>query len=346
MLPISGPFTTSKGSLSSDFYQAVTSYRQKKPYNLPTAMTSERLELYSKSSPSDTAATFSGISPNESSLRNQAYAKAYAKLVDQLGSASLGATLATYRQSVTMIEQRASQMLRFVRHLKRGNLLAAGKALGSPDVSRYRRHNLSKKLSGQILETNFGWLPLVGDMQDAMTILESPIPIGKLRGRGNSGYVLTIDKPLKWDPPYQYLDWGSEKSQYCGVTCGTDVRMTNPNLALATALGLTDPMEVLFEVTPWSFVLDWFSNASQFLTSWNDFFGYSLENSFSTTIHIRFTKMYSNTQAYPAIGRGSSVRVSRSLGLPQPSFHLKPFRLPVVRAANIMSLLVQQLPRH
>lgn len=346
MLPITGPFVRTQGSLTGNFYLRTSGYRQKRPYNLPTSVTSERLTLESKRFDSDNAGLYSGISANEGNLRAIAYAAAYKKLVDKLGHASIGAALATMSQSVSTIEARASQLLRFVKHLKRGNLLAAGRALGSPDVSHYKRHNLSKKISGQILEVNFGWVPLVNDLQSAFEILEGPIPIGRLRGRSATPVSTVIDTPTPYRPAYgEFLDTGSITTNYCAVTCGTDVRMTNPNLALATAMGLTDPMEVLFEITPWSFVLDWFSNASQFLTSWNDFFGYTRENSFSSTLHVRNQVLTSNRPDMYPIGRGSCVRLERSLGLPAPQFHWKPFRLPVTRAANIMSLLVQQLPR-
>lgn len=126
--------------------------------------------------------------------------------------------------------------------------------------------------------------------------------------------------------------------------------VTNPNSFLANQLGLLNPASVLWEITPWSFVFDYFVNVSDFLSSFTDTVGIRLENASRTCMITRNATSItynttSNNYALPGFG-GKVVDVVRTPGITGPTLSLRPpWRMSVSRAATSVALLLQQLGR-
>jgi hypothetical protein len=343
MLPITGPFSNvSRGNDANKW--AHTWYRQKRPYDLPLAHSHWHIyHIYDSNPEIGTDCESFLVGPGQMSTNeNEAKSKAWSKFQDDISvRCEAGVNLVEGRQAVTMIAERAKQLARIARDLKRGNLRQvvhslfdrAGKPRPSP---KEMKHFASKSLSAQWLELHFGWAPLVQDIYNGITVLEGDFGTIKAKGRASSQGKIQVIKPNPWTR--NSTQWVEVSAQYRAL-----VRITNPNLALARNMGLVNPATLAWELIPFSFVIDWFTNVSQFLGAWNEFLGYKVEKSSSTTIHrINYSWLW-NTYGWN--GKGTGFYTVRELGLNRPGLYIKPFHgFSVVRAATAMALLIGFLP--
>ncbi len=142
------------------------------------------------------------------------------------------------------------------------------------------------------------------------------------------------------------------RSNYHGnvsATISSRVRVDNPNLFLASRLGLTNPAAVAWELVPYSFVVDWFVNVGDYLNQFSEFHGVTLINPYHT-IYTRMkgkgAKWYHPTPDY---WRGyelfcSGNRTVRNLGFPSITLRPKPgWFLSPSRALTAASLVIQRL---
>lgn len=246
MGPVTGPFHAGGTEPDGSVWQR-TWYRQGKPYTLPLQ--------YEYSAGADRSSVPDGYSGfGESHYIGQAinvptYEKELAvnrcreKLYNKLGTAiDMSTTIAERRQAVTMISQRATQLLRSFRAVKRGRFGDAAEILGvskTPQgVSR------AKQMSNNWLEYHFGWSPLVSDIYGAVDVLQGPVPVRQVRASAKAGIPRkTFGKyPLNYgDPPVGYTDQTYE------VRSGFEFEIKNPDLWLANRLGLVNPASVVWE---------------------------------------------------------------------------------------------------
>lgn len=130
------------------------------------------------------------------------------------------------------------------------------------------------------------------------------------------------------------------------VKQGATFTLENKNLFLANRLGLVNPAAVAWELVPFSFVVDWFTNFGGYLDGFTDLVGLSYTDAYTTTydrLEITGEYGYFNHPVYrPAIVRWRQHRHNRSLGLSRPvsTFpRLLNFGNSKTRAATAVSLL-------
>lgn len=156
------------------------------------------------------------------------------------------------------------------------------------------------------------------------------------------------------------LDFGgTERHDYLGshvnevsCVCQAEIKVTNPNLYLANRLGLTNPASVVWELIPFSFVVDWFVNVSDFLNQFSEFHGVALVNPFNSIKTTTFCSG-SRNQWYPVPGvtlysafqvQSRRVTFKRQLGIPAVTLKIRaPKPLSVTRGITAISLLLQRL---
>jgi hypothetical protein len=143
------------------------------------------------------------------------------------------------------------------------------------------------------------------------------------------------------------------------VVLGAEVRVRNPNQYLVSQTGLNNVAGTLWEIIPWSFVVDYWFNVSQFLAQWTDTYGIEFLNPYHTCVTKDLTSYRSNNYRYGHIPPdhvtcGSfggqywtrdefARRKERKLGLPSVTLTAKlPWRLSAFRAWTSVSLLLQQ----
>jgi len=304
-----------------------------------------------------------------------AYDAAYKSFQKNLGeSASLAVSLAERKQAVDMIEKRCLQLFDFGRALKKGRFAEAASYLGikldlpvskgklkleerskakkfrwskqplnltamglrKPPKGKRPAPSKSKSFADNYLEFHFGWSPLLADIYSAAKVLEDGIPPPTVKGRG------TGKDQVRVTGTYGYDEW--TVTAKCQLIA--DVVIDNPNLNLLERLGLVNPIAVLWEVVPWSFVVDWFSNVGQFLTALLPMNGIALQRLARTDYTT-----WDYLQSLPDFGRlkrAKMVTCFRSIpsgnSFPAPKIMLYDFKgFSVRRGAAAVSLLIQQM---
>jgi hypothetical protein len=316
--------------------------RQKKPYNLALPYSVE--QAWVDRIHSSVLITSPQVMVGNWSLPdNEAKDKAWKKFVANVhASAEIGETLAQGHQAIRMIATRASQLAKFAYHLNRFDFPRARAALRiSKTDPRTDRWSKDRTAANMFLEAHFGWSPLVSDIYSAAEVLSSDFGMKRATGRGVSPIVTERNN---YPPgPWSAATIWSRQSR---VTYGAKVRIENPNLALATSLGLVNPVQLAWQLVPYSHIGDWFFNMSTFLGAWTDLLGFAIEEPYTTVYRVAVHQQLWNWPDFPRSGTGQGYTVTRTLGLQRPELFVRaPKRLSVTRAAVAVSMLIQQLPR-
>lgn len=273
-------------------------------------------------------------------LRNQALSKSYEKFVGKMKEheAQLGASLAERKEAVNMIANRAGQLLSLAREIRSGNF----RSLRRKSRRRLAKLNDKKTLSELWLEFHFGWEPLIGDIFSAVDVLQSPFPYGTPIKSASTMTDTRTEVYLK----------NGERRQTDIISQAVTVRhqgslfIENPMLWNADRLGLVNPASIAWEVVPFSFVVDWFSNVGQVLGSSTDFLGCHLEDPCTTYFYRasqEHTVVYLPPYDFIGYGRSSSTAVvcERIPNIIGPSLTLKPLKgFSLTRGATAIALLV------
>ena len=233
---------------------------------------------------------FSLVADRWGPLEQETYAKLRGKLYK--GSAALGVTMASWRQSREMIVDRYRQLsLQSDSFERRAHAVIKRTRLSKNS----RRVNIElSKLGGQYLELVFGWQPLLTDIHAAASTVIHTRPqtqrvTARARGHVEGEWVI---RPGQW--------WRTHKG-VIRCTRSATVEISNPNLYLADRAGLLNPAAVAWDLVPWSWVVNLFSNIGTLVNSVTDFAGLSFPSS-----SITRTADLVHTETYRVDGVGSA----------------------------------------
>lgn len=217
------------------------------------------------------------------------------------GRAALGITAATANQSFGMIATRTSQIVKAYKAARKGNVRALARTLGVKPKKKISRYAVNDP-AALWLEFTFGWSPLVSDIYQATTVLSDPFEVARSYGTATA-------RGLSGKSGAGYRAKFSHKSR---AVCTAGVRIDNPNLALMTQLGLTNPAAIVWDIIPFSFVIDWFVKVNQFINTWNDMAGFSYVDPV-TTIETNVIGLLEMDQwsRYPAYTNAGKYRHRR-----------------------------------
>lgn len=218
--------------------------------------------------------------------------KLITKLSDKVAGSSLhlGNTIGEHGQLMRMLGDNAYRVARMLHYLRAGNFTKAADSIGIYGLSkqkaskRYARSMNEKSLSAQnarsisngILELEFGWRPLVSDVTAAAEFFAN-----KQHRPYSQKHRRTYAKSLT-----ETRDMGFYT---CNTTCIVmkTLRATfSAPLSYTSALRLNDPLSTLWEITPWSFVVDWALPISDYLQAVH----FSREFNLDTCWRTTFTK--------------------------------------------------------
>lgn len=346
-MTISGPyyksFQTPGASNAPGAYKYFrTWYRQTRPWVHPLAFSFNKTRIISGNQLS-----LDNMGPIDSNLEVRATNQAYERFKNGFYNSvesQMAVNIAERKQAVSMISKRSLQLLQFTRAVRRGQIHKAAAAIGlsKPPRKRERKWARSKDWSDLWLEFHFGWAPLVGDIGSAVEILQSGIPPAVVSGSGSASGT-TISHPYShWSESWTVTD-----TSRVNVKMKAKVQITSPNLHLANQMGFVNPFSVVWELVPFSFVVDWFTNVGDILASMSDFAGSTLIDPYTTKFSrhnqdVFFTSTFTPGIAYTGVAE--QILVQRSLGLSAPSFEVKPFRgFSVTRGATAIALLLQSM---
>lgn len=128
-----------------------------------------------------------------------------------------------------------------------------------------KRTRDEKEVASRWLELQYGWLPLLSDTygiyEDVRKGFFRTARISTI-GRGKDEKSQTY-----YGQGNVFTTVGGKLTQSFGSHVRYDYTVDSDRLALLTQKGLTNPLEVIWELIPFSFVVDWFASIGDFLST-------------------------------------------------------------------------------
>lgn len=193
------------------------------------------------------------------------------------------------------------------------------------------------------LAYNFGLKPLIGTFDDAMHTLGKKFPEYNARGVAGGTYDVHFDNTYVEVYSAINLIW----------LHGCKVYGYNPNKALLSITGLNQPFSSVMSVVPWGWAVEYFFNASQLLSNFENKHPGLLVKDYWNTEVIRVTfhgsrhnQYISSTKSGDVPRYGESVYVNRQINVPQYKPTLQfPLLLGSGKLANLTSALALSMKK-
>nr|UUW21399.1 MAG: maturation protein [Sanya fiers-like virus 47] len=248
--------------------------------------------------------------------------------------------LAEYKQTAQLFTELAQDVLKTYRSFRKGRAFS--------DFVRMMQRPRTKKekaIANRVLQYNFGISPLMSDVHEAAAALLSRLQLGTYR------YVEARQSQTRY-----HKHAGAEGVEgYSEVVLKAKARaryrVDYKLLADLKSYGITNPAATLWEITPWSFVVDWVIGVGDFLDQLDATLGIS-----DLRVHRGYRKTWTFSQSglrNDPGGRMWSVMPtvlgfetttertsSGTLGINYPRFKKDPFKLN--RLVNSLSLYSQR----
>lgn len=267
---------------------------------------------------------------------------------------NLGVALGEMKETVGLIGSTAFRLAGAFRSLKRFDLKSAARYLSLPSVGDIRNPRRSQTglafASSAWLELVFGWRPMLSDIYSASS------KAAELMSSRNDDIKVVSSYTHEFDENLSGGNWISASSRG-SVRVGYVYYLTvvNSNLRLAASLGLTNPVNVAWQLLPFSFVVDWFYPIGSYLERMSAFHGFGVAAA-SRTILVKETG--SGTCKPPWGGTGhtngtyhrSQWSFKREIQFPAPTANLRSLprlgnKLDTNRAITSLALLKQVFGR-
>lgn len=253
---------------------------------------------------------------------------------------NLAVSAAQGKQTVGMVVNAITSIGGAISDLRKGRFENAARRFGvAPRPSKLSE----KDISGRWLELQYGWLPLISDVYEAAKAYESVTNgprVGRARGSINKSSTQDCS-----ESPSLYHCYGTQKDKYMIIYEFTE------QMSAARQLGLVDPATVVWELIPYSFVVDWFLPIGSYLENLNQIptlsgrfltiksTRYQGGNIGKTSSPVNWTKIPTIGQFYLKIDR----TVSSSLAVPKPQFNKLSDAMSPTRIWNAIALVTQRL---
>jgi hypothetical protein len=209
--------------------------------------------------------------------------------------ANMAQNLAQYRQTTNMLANSARRIAGSMFALRKGQFSRAANILveGRPDNTLIRKGlpSRSKALANNWLELQYGWKPLLSDVEQSMKGLANYMA-GSSSTQKVKGVATKIDQTTTpytgvW-PVTPYI--GSSLTQnmwQCRFGC--EYKVTSHMASYLSQLGFTNPINLVWEILPYSFVVDWFIPIGPYLESMSAPHGLTFVRGYKTRFGRRYT---------------------------------------------------------
>lgn len=278
-----------------------------------------------------------------------AYARAFAKFREQAWSdaqASFAVDFAEGKQSLRLIYESLSRALKFTLAFKRGQIGDAYAALKSDSPLKAKgAPSLVVAGSQNWLAYRLGVKPMIGSIDSALQVLDNPLK-----------YDFRFCKGASAMPFRKVFDHNSGPSYWHTISCSGVYRVTikarvtvnDPSLARLNQFGLTNPLDVAWELLPFSFLIDRVVKVGDYLSSFDDFLGLSFSD-LSITEALQGSEEWKVSRpGWQPVGdvhlKALTHRKTRSLSstIPVPSVQMgKGLFADAEKTADVAALLVQ-----
>jgi hypothetical protein len=218
-----------------------------------------------------------------------------------LASVNLGIMFAERKKTANLILSSATRLYKAAVALKKGrlgDLYAAfgmsSKIPGIPEYNRLLKTPPDKRLANHWLEYNFGWVPLLQEIDGACELLAKHAVGNAVHGKiAASARVGTSNARALTSQALQ-LETQESRIRYVAY-CRLDNECRN---ALAET-GITNPLSVVWEVLPYTFVIDWFIPVSAYLKRLQAFDGFAFEGGTRSRLFKgKLTKKFAEHRQY------------------------------------------------
>lgn len=298
----------------------------------------------------------------------------YSKSLERLRSQRFQAPVAFIEAAKTekMIANRVMGLASAALQLRRGNLAGFLNSLDLPSPTSSKKHRFNRdfgtdarKAAGNTwLEYQYGWKPFLSDAKTAAELLASTIskPCNRV-----STFSVSIKRQDRFTisdsanlTPYDNVFFDRPTVQREQKRLKGRYSVRDDLLNTASLLSLTNPLEVAWELVPFSFVADWFLPIGDFLSNMSALHGIDFHSHFiGTRVDYKYSctnfrvpmVLPSWTSSVSGSGSYTLLKVSRRCfsGAPPNRFpdfvDLKDVFTSPVRIGNAVSLLSQQLSR-
>jgi hypothetical protein len=219
------------------------------------------------------------------------------------------------KQTADLLANTASSLASAVRKTKSGNIVGALKALGVGKNNRQRKRaadairrdgkriakslgnefvganasQATKKAAGNWLAMQFGWMPLLSDLDGTAQLLADRSTEDPKRTRFNVRADVKINLADRSTLTYiNNIYRTREVTGHVGMLIRIDYMFSNASLASASADGLTNPAALAWEELPFSFLADYCVGIGTYLEGLDSTLGKVFIGG-STTVYRKWT---------------------------------------------------------
>lgn len=261
-------------------------------------------------------------------------------------SFDLGINIAEGRESYKTILGNLQSIGAALVNFKHGRI---GNGLRYLGVTGRRARGVTRRLStldlsGRWLEMQYAWLPMVSQSYEAAKALEAVTGPRVLRFRAS------VTKGASYNASGTPIYTATAKLSY-SIRYQAEL---SEDISIQRSLGLVDPLQIAWEIVPYSFVVDWFIPVGTYLSVWQMI--PNLKGRFIKTQRIghkgpKTVKVVDFSGENWRYGAGTSQEtifrttrtVTSSLNVPKPTFNSPPKALSPRRLLNAVALIHQAL---
>lgn len=212
---------------------------------------------------------------DKSKVTDEASTKVRLNVGDQ--KAGWGENIATANQTIGLFHTNVFRVVNALRSLRRGDIVSTWKSLG---VAVRKRQGLrfakayaanAGKATAQFwLELQYGWKPLVQDLYGSVELLHRKVSTTATVKRASGKASITLSD--RWQPTGFTHTWFESQTLY-SVKYIVRYKITDQETRTLQQLGVINPIELAWNLLPYSFVVDWFLPIGNWLQSWSSTIG-------------------------------------------------------------------------
>jgi len=189
---------------------------------------------------------------------------------------NLGVTVAEGQKTVDYVAGIATKYAKAFGAFKAGKITKAARTLGI-DPYEWER-SATRVIAGSWLSFKFGWVPMLMDARSAAELVAR-----QEINRQKKAYKIEArfderkseDQILSDNPTWQRQRRATVNTAWTAKAWAR-LRVENSTLRAAAEAGITNPLAVAWELTPFSFVADYFMNIGNYIQSLHAFDGLTL----------------------------------------------------------------------
>jgi len=188
----------------------------------------------------------------------------------------------------------ASQMVQSAITAIRGlNAIRKGQFAKARQIFGISRSKVDKTAANAYLGFKYGWYPL---MQDIYNLRQSLIDIMSRH------FLLSVEAThVDQRGPFYIGNYYISGKLERGMQCGISYKVDDLTLAGMNSLGFIDPASLAWELTPYSFIYDWFFTVGDFISGLSAPLGLQFATGYETSFvntNAEMTDMFYNTSSY------------------------------------------------